>query len=459
TPDYALTLIRTVSQANINPLRAALCGHVARDTALRVTAPVLLFFQLELHLPYLTLRGPLKAGQHGGAESTESAESVWYDVSFMTPRSTDSERSRHCVIYDAHTSLVIAGWDRSKYTGYAFLDPGSSQPHFDEEQDANNESGDDEDDEEEEEDEIMESDPIEDYFATDGREQFQDANLPIWDPRVTFLRAVQTRVHLALQEYCYLTRHVDADIQAWMKINMGLTAGLPANWKRFESPLSDGELSDCIAHMTQLVRQLREHLSKMTWVWTKFEGVHGDMAYFSDLHDPRATIAIDCIRDAFTGLESLAEQLAFREESCKEAAKIVTLRNSVLNQENNKLTRRALDLNVETSQLSKRTTDLAATSLEAVKETSRITRISVYLVLTTTPFIIALQYFTSERKLFAFERNPRTFFLSICILMSSFFVLALSLYGVDTYKWILFRKIYEKMGGKERPPQQRIAGE
>ena len=249
----------------------------------------------------------------------------------------DSDQIKHCAIYDAHASVVISGWDRSKYTGYAFLDPGSIEHHFegDDVDDEAEEDGDNSDDSE-----TAEIEPIEDHFATDGRSQFQDADSPVWDPRVAFLRAVHTRVQLALQEYSYLFGHVEVYMQTWvrliqlpsyqwltimqMKENMGLTSGLPASWKQFESPLSDKELFACITHMKQLVRQLRAHLSKTTWVWTQFEGVHGDIAYFSDLSDLMATVAIDGIRDAFTDLMSFEEQLVFMEESCKEAAKTVS---------------------------------------------------------------------------------------------------------------------------------------
>jgi hypothetical protein len=141
-------------------------------------------------------------------------------------------------------------------------------------------------------------------------------------------------------------------------------------------------------------------------------------------------------------------------------------RNNVMTQDNCDLTRRALVLNTETSQLSKRATDLAATSqelavtsLKAAKETSQITRISVYLVLVTSPFIIALQYFTSESKLFPFDRTPRTFFLSTGVLMLLLFSFALALYGVDAYKSVLFWKVYGKMSGQRDRPRRRMIGE
>jgi hypothetical protein len=109
-------------------------------------------------------------------------------------------------------------------------------------------------------------------------------------------------------------------------------------------------------------------------------------------------------------------------------------------------------------EINKETTKIASVTLKAAEETSRITRVSVYLVLATTPFIITLQYFTSDRKLFPFERNARTFFVSVLVLMPVLFILALMLYGFDTYKARIFRKMYAGMGGRKKLPQSTFAG-
>lgn len=120
--------------------------------------------------------------------------------------------------------------------------------------------------------------------------------------------------------------------------------------------------------------------------------------------------------------------------------------------------RAALESNFEAVQLSKKMTDIASVTLRAAEDRSRITHMSVYLVLATTPFIIALQYFTSEQPLFRFERNPQTFFLSIVILMPLLFIFALTLYGFDKYKWALFWKIYAALGGRKWQPRKDLLG-
>jgi hypothetical protein len=108
-----------------------------------------------------------------------------------------------------------------------------------------------------------------------------------------------------------------------MKENMGLTAGLSTGWTSFQSPLCHEQLSDYITHTTQLVQQVQAYLSKTIGAWQEFQGLHGDIQYFSDLSDPVAIIAICGIRSAFTKLAQIKSQLAAMEDSCKGAASTV----------------------------------------------------------------------------------------------------------------------------------------
>jgi hypothetical protein len=44
-----------------------------------------------------------------------------------------------------------------------------------------------------------------------------------------------------------------------------------------------------------------------------------------------------------------------------------------------------------------------------------------------TPFILALQYFGAERDIFSFDRNPKTFSFTICILFCALPILTYAL--------------------------------
>ena len=122
-----------------------------------------------------------------------------------------------------------------------------------------------------------------------------------------------------------------------------------------------------------------------------------------------------------------------------------------------------MDLNLETSRLSRITTELAANSLKTAEKTSRITRISVYLFVATSPFIIALQYFTSgqaqDQRIFNLDQTPRTFFLSIGALMFLLLLFTFTLYILDLYKSRLFWIVYGKMSGSKRLRKKVVTGE
>lgn len=63
----------------------------------------------------------------------------------------------------------------------------------------------------------------------------------------------------------------------------------------------------------------------------------------------------------------------------------------------------------------------------------------------TTAFIIALQYFCSERALFAFDRSPRAFWISIAILIPSLLILSIFLHTLDTVKDQLAKKLFKNL--------------
>lgn len=52
----------------------------------------------------------------------------------------------------------------------------------------------------------------------------------------------------------------------------------------------------------------------------------------------------------------------------------------------------------------------------------------------TTAFVIALQYFCSERALFAFDRSPQAFWISIAVLIPSLLALSFALHVFDRLK-------------------------
>lgn len=110
---------------------------------------------------------------------------------------------------------------------------------------------------------------------------------------------------------------------------------------------------------------------------------------------------------------------------------------------------------------------LSTEHMKAAKRTSHMSGVIFYLVLViyhlselkcgsnesiqvTTPCILVLQYFSAERDLFAFQRTPKTFAVSVIVIMVSLTCITLLLHILGETKDRIFWRIYEWLGGANR---------
>lgn len=124
------------------------------------------------------------------------------------------------------------------------------------------------------------------------------------------------------------------------------------------------------------------------------------------------------------------------------------LQFQVSQEKNNAIYRSMTSFNLRAAEHRKSAAVLAHRAAIDQASTSRATRVNVQLFMVSHDFspshqhsidipkvvtavVIALQYFTSESELFAFERNARTFGISVGIVISFLFSLALILYIMD----------------------------
>lgn len=156
---------------------------------------------MELHLPYLTLRDShnLSSPPHIGQNPSNSKP--WADLTVFEQHMSGKGTVRRS-IYAAHTTIVVSGWDRHKYTAYSFLDPGPDMQAAEDEQDEDSDG----DSELGESDELDHEIPPEDGFATYGWQSLVDHRSR--DPRVCFLRAVQIKAIVAFKENEYLIENI-----------------------------------------------------------------------------------------------------------------------------------------------------------------------------------------------------------------------------------------------------------
>jgi hypothetical protein len=120
-----------------------------------------------------------------------------------------------------------------------------------------------------------------------------------------------------------------------------------------------------------------------------------------------------------------------------------------INRESQALSRDSHRVNLETNTITRETAELNRQSTIAAVDSSRTTRINVQLFLITTPFILALQYFGAEKDIFSFDRNPRTFSYTICVLFCALPILTYALSLVNQSWDNLVRRILPRVKSED----------
>lgn len=168
---------------------------------------------MELHLPCLILRENQACSAAVGCGKIQRDTKPWADLSFLDQHICEVDLARRS-IYATHATIVVSGWEPTKYTALSFVDAG---PVI--------ESWDDDHDEESEESEGWDTkllpDDMEDEFGTYGSHGFSRINNRNWDPRVCFLRAVEVKITVAWSECRYLIGYLE-NIEKWVQYQMSL---------------------------------------------------------------------------------------------------------------------------------------------------------------------------------------------------------------------------------------------
>lgn len=157
-------------------------------------------FRLELHLPYLLLKE-----SPDDRETDEQGKKLWDDLSFLPLKLDVDERQCRCSIYEAQTTISIAGAHHFDWHGYAFGNPGPTDPRADE---------DDGNDDEEPPEEFFEEE--EDFFAAGGCEPVGNPDQIVWDPRIYFLRTLQLRLAIVVRANEHLVQTLVEGVKDWV---------------------------------------------------------------------------------------------------------------------------------------------------------------------------------------------------------------------------------------------------
>ncbi|KAF2630856.1 hypothetical protein BU25DRAFT_408133 [Macroventuria anomochaeta] len=373
------TLAETALFHQGDMLKDAFCQHLHFETSIRVHESLNGFVTpgLEFHLPYLTLRE--SNGTHGNIRKE------WADITFLNRAAAADLNIGRDIIHEAHISIVICIWDYKTWTGYKLSKPCP----FDAEDPVEDE---DEDDEEGEE-----GLPREDIFAPDSGDHNMNDD-PIWDPRIYFLHIMAIWVNFILKEYIHLIRTLEERV----KISE-------------EDDHSDVQKFYTYTIKTsRLLRRVRDHTREVIEAWKAFSARDGDIRYFRTLKKHNAKVAISAINESFRRLSVLDQKLASLITTCKESSEALGLQ---LNVHSNVLSKQTHRETLVATKLNRKTTIIAKESQKAAVKTHNISQISFEVLLFTTPFILALQYFGAEREIFSFDRNTKNFICCVIVLM------------------------------------------
>ncbi|ORY01190.1 hypothetical protein BCR34DRAFT_592345 [Clohesyomyces aquaticus] len=231
-------------------------------------------------------------------------------------------------------------------------------------------------DEQEETDAAEEEEMKEDPVVSDGQgDEVPEADMPVWDPRDYFLRVVDVRMKQILREWENVVHVVDEGVEDWIAAH---PFSLSRHRRRHQGD-DVQEAFDWIVEMIGLLRRLLGHFSKTIRVWKRFVASDGDISYFSDISEPHIRQRLDSIRGVFDELIDLDETLRGLNCSCQNLREIM-------------------------SQI-------------------------------LAPVGIVVAYFGTQQEIFHFERNPRSFVISVVVMTLSVNLIALFIFTAGRCSW------------------------
>ncbi|KAF2112430.1 hypothetical protein BDV96DRAFT_602337 [Lophiotrema nucula] len=354
-PFYILALTETATFEERNSLQDLLWKHLKLETSMKVQIPAtgFLTYRLEFHIPIFALRTTIpKEGARNGIRT--KPKRIWRDVSFLYGANDGNDRVQKYGIHEAHISTVICGSSERRWTAYCFEDTDFN-------------------------DEVTWEDDDRSFqtFRQDRIVNFpQDANLPIWNVREYFLKALQGRLGQVFKEWIHLIR----SLEEWIQSKADKTQSLPSD---HTEAISIFEWSH---ETSQLIQDLKERLTKTNEAWRLFLASDGDIAYFPDEQLRRHLLEIKQTSESLDGLESrllhLERKVRFLEQQCLASAQMLQLSTTL-----------------ESSQ--------------AVKLSGFNSELTIFVI---SPIAIVSAFFAIPQPILSFERNFKSFVISVILL-------------------------------------------
>ena len=155
---------------------------------------------MRFHLPSFALREqppseglPLRHGAHG------KPLRAWRDLSFLRGQTVDPECQGKYGIYEAHISCIVCGVDNWQWVAYAFIDTDH--------------------DGDKSTDKVTVDRVMSPQGYCEDLISGLDANYPIWNPRLYFLKIFEVRSKQVKEEWDLLVRNLLCDIHKYVHLS------------------------------------------------------------------------------------------------------------------------------------------------------------------------------------------------------------------------------------------------
>ncbi|KAH7083870.1 hypothetical protein FB567DRAFT_604960 [Paraphoma chrysanthemicola] len=412
--DIIHVLLKAVRHSHFDALANAIRKHVRRQTGLTVTFATqsIPHFQLELHVPYLTLRRSCDEN----IKITTTQQQHRIDIEFPPQPSIKSSFISY-TITEAHHTVVISGTCDSHWVGFAFSDSSIVRSSEKDEEYAHGVR--------EESVETVE----EELEHTDG-DVFQTPNCitmgrseTIWDPRLYFLMVCANRMGLVCNEYERMVSTIEKDLT---RIISEVYIPIPTGSRR----LKIKEFLEFLMALRRVLLVAKDNLSSVTNALESFWEQNGEVSYFSDMNDKLGFAQRSQLQRTGKAFKKFARKLDLLEGMIKDLNTSCMLQMEV---ENNEIARHNHALNLERMALHRRPVPYTCHSLEDAKHTTSAIKVNTSMVIIITPIFLVLQYFSTERPIFSFSRNSTSFLIAVLILMVSLPLLVQILYFIEIY--------------------------
>ncbi|PSN65637.1 hypothetical protein BS50DRAFT_636380 [Corynespora cassiicola Philippines] len=308
------------------------------------------------------------------------------------------------IFHEAHASIVIWGSGPSRWVGWGFIHNEFSDPPY---------VDDDDEDEYNEDDEDEEEKLKEDMFYADGNTGEQGtviaANCPIWDPRTYFLCVYESRMRIVMREWERIVENISRDVKEWGTLqHYNSLFGKSQNIQSIDA-------SKACLRASRFFGELCKRISKVTREFKRFNEPGGDGVYFSDVSSHRALSAMESIRSSYRILEELQQELLTSEKEMEDYARELGTYMSL----------EMYKLNMAANITS---TEIRGLALESQRTTQRMDETATSSMFVTNimgPIAIVVAYFSTdkEKTIFHFEKSPKSFFVSVFVIIISLNVL------------------------------------